>query len=67
MHDITNIVNMINEDKSIKPLKNNDSIKSELVGHHFATILNGITLTVDYKKQWHGRAVISKLHAIVIH
>jgi len=63
----SNIVNMKDEDLSITPLKNNDNIKSELVRHHFATILNGITLTLEYKKQHHARIVISNLHAIVIH
>jgi len=45
---------MEDEALSIAPLKNNDDIKSELVGHHFATLINGITLTIKYKetKAW---------------
>jgi len=42
-----NIVNP--EDEDYTP-QNNDGITSELVGHHFATIINGITLTLEYKK-----------------
>jgi len=44
-----NIVIMEDKDSSITALKNHDDIKSELVGHHFATIINGSILTLEYK------------------
>jgi len=49
------------------PTKNDDNIKSELVGHHFATILNGNFMTVQYIKQHHGEALVSKVYDIVLH
>jgi len=45
-----NIMNMEDKDSSVAPLKNNDDIISELLGHHFATIINSITFTLTYKK-----------------
>jgi len=54
------------KDLKITPLRINDDIKTEFARHHFATISNGINLTLDYKKQWCGRIFTSKLHAIVI-
>ncbi len=45
-----NLVKMKDDDLIITLNKNNDNVKSELVGHHFATILNGIIVTVKYKK-----------------
>jgi len=60
--------NHVKEDEPllIAPLRNK-GITSELVGHHFATIINGITLTVKYEKQWCGRIATRTLHALVVH
>jgi len=47
--------------------RNDDKIDSELIGHHFATILNGNDMTVQYNKRCHGEALVSKVHDIVLH
>jgi len=37
-----------------------------LVGHHYATILNAVSITVQYNKRHHRRALTSKLHDSVL-
>jgi len=58
---------MVDKVSLISPLKSNDDIISEFLGHNFATIINGITLTVKYEKIWHKRIAAGILHAIVVH
>ncbi len=49
------------------PTRNDENIDSQLIGHHFATILNGNDMTVQYSKRCHGEALVSKVHDVVLH
>ena len=61
-----NLVKMKDDGLINTVIQNNDNIISQLVGHHYATILNGVSITFQYNKRCHGRALASKLHDSVL-